>query len=231
MRDKPSVASPIDTLKSDYIDKLSTDAAYSLVVDPENQYNFGETTKKFIKHMVNCNDVIKVCKILKINPEEGQKIYFTDGVRSEIMRLKSAVYHRQFAGRMINLDEIGGYLTAVLMDNVLDCDKADLDQKIKISKLLIDLNDRKNKIVEDPNAIDVIPNNINDEIKDLSVDAIKSLLEAKNKKKENHKAPVRDAKDEIISQIKEKNNLTDEEAEALQALSTKELFDILKEGA
>lgn len=221
----------IELLKDNYIDKLGIDAQYSLEVDPTNTYRFSETTKKFIKLMVDYNDVSKASKILKISLEDTQDIYFTYGVRAEILRIRSAIYHRQFAGRMLNLDEIGGYLSAVLMDSTMESEKADVDQKIKISKLLIDLNDKKNKIIDDPSAIDVIPTDIESQIGDLSVNAIKSLLDANKSKKDAKSSNKGNDKNNLIDQTKEKDKLSDDEVDSLKKLSTKELLEILKEGA
>lgn len=216
----------LESLQSNYKNKVNRDSLYSLDVDPTNTYKFDITTKEFISLMIEYDDIYYVCKVLKITLEHGMSLLFRDDVKVEIMRIKTAAYHKKFANRMLTFDEIGGYLTSLIMDKTFQGEKVSMKQKLEIAKILIDLNERKNKAKSDNTTIEVIPEDVNNQVKELSVDDIKKLLNKKSDSKQ--KKPK--TKRQLINEIKAMNVLSKEELDGIELLSEEELQEIINGG-
>ena len=137
---------------------LETDPRFSLEVDPTNQYNFTDIERDFIEQMVQYKNLKFVGNImLDISFEEALKIYKKYNVQNEIKRINLALYARRFATKMADLDMLGGYLTTALTDeNVAVADRLSGKDKLMAVRLLIDINQLKQNMIEKPEIIDVI---------------------------------------------------------------------------
>ena len=203
---------------------LETDPRFSLEVDPTNQYNFTDIERDFIEQMVQYKNLKFVGNImLDISFEEALKIYKKYNVQNEIKRINLALYARRFATKMADLDMLGGYLTTALTDeNVAVADRLSGKDKLMAVRLLIDINQLKQNMIEKPEIIDVI--DVEEDLKKLSVKNIQNLIE----NSVNDDKVVK-KKEDLINEIDKDNLLSPEELTYLRNQSIEELEKLLKE--
>lgn len=207
----------VNGIQQMYVDTLETDPKYSLQVDPINKYNLSDDQKSFIKYYVDFKNVNTVADIMKIKQEKANEFFLSYPVQAEIRRINMALYHRQFSARLVNLDEIGGYLTSLLtgINTPLADQPRDLDDRLSIIKLLIEINKLKKSSLEDPE--DLMNRNLGDQLKDLSITTIKQMLVVVDNKDKN----------KVVNELGD--NLTPEESAYLSTLPTEELLKIIDE--
>lgn len=213
----------IQVLQDGYINDLYVNPEYSLDVDPTNRYKFSDSQKDFIRAYLEFKNIPTACKICEIDTQTGMMYYNSWSVKQEIKRINRARYHHQFATRLLNIDEIGGYLTSLIMDeNVAEVDKLSTKDKTQVAKMLIDINNLKREALANP-TIECEIINVEEELKDLSVSSIQKLLEESNSPER-----TRD-KEAIIAKIKGDNNMSQDEIEIMKSMSIDELLQILEE--
>lgn len=218
--EKETIDYNVVSLQREYIDELKNNPLYSLEIDPLNKYDFSENEKKFIENYVQYKSILACSTYMGITTEEANKIYASYNVQKEIRRIHSALYQRQFANKLLDLDDIGGYLTSLLTDDFIPiADRLSTQDKLKVVDLLIKINQMKANGFVKPEII--IEKDINEELKELSVDAIKQLLIQKSNRNEKVK---------LISEFDKDNILTPEEKSYLETLSVKELLKLLDKG-
>lgn len=225
--DNPKVSyDQLEILEDDYLNKVQVDPRFSIEVDPENHFHFSESQKDFIENYVQFKNVPLAAKLAGIEEELGMSYYKNYNIRMEIRRINLAMHHRAFATKMLDMDEIGGYLTSVLIgENLAEADKIGTRDKIQVAKLLMELNKMKREAIADPsNVIDAV--DIQEDLSSLSVDTIQKLLKTSQKPTEDLQK-----KEEVIEEINETNSnaLSSEEINHLKTLSTSELLNILEE--
>lgn len=166
----------IDALQTQkYID-IESNPLYSLVVDPDDKYHMSSEQKEFIKTYMQVKNIGIAAEVIGIELETARVYYFAQSTQNEINRLTNAMYKRQFATRMLNLNEIAGYLTSQLTDmNVPIADRLKPTEKLKVAQMLIDLNKLRIDVQSTTNPSDI--SSLNEQIKQLSVDTIKQLLD------------------------------------------------------
>ena len=202
-------------LQKEYISDLDTNPKYSLEVDPENKYHMSEQQKEFIKHYVNFKSVATAAEICGIDMDIAKAYFVSFQSQAEIRRINLALYQRQFANKLLTLDEIGGYLTSLITDeNVPLADQLKTIDKLKVISMLIDLN--KTKIESLSNPTTIMAQDLDIEIKNLSIQTIQQLLKAEKKPK-------------VIETGKFAEVLSPEENAYLSTLSTKELLNLIDE--
>lgn len=206
--------------EKDYLKELDDNKEYSLEVDPLNKYNMGDTQKSFIKYYVEFKNVPLASKMAGIEQEVGEAYFISYSSQNEIRRINKALIQRQFLAKMMSLDEIGGYLTSLITeDNVPLADRLKTREKLDVIKMLMDLNVMKSKCIENPSTLN--NSDLDREIKELSVDTIKQLLNTSG---------VKEKKKEAINEIKKNNSsLTPEELSYLESLPTTTLLNLLDE--
>ena len=208
----------IKLLDKGFDELINTDPKYSLQVDPLNVYNLSSEQKEFIKYYCQWKNIKTVCKILNINEEKGIEYYKSYASQQEIRRINLAMYSRQFSSKMLNLDQIGSYLTSLITDNnVAVADRLDPKDKLTATKMLIDLNSLKKEAYENPNVIDVVE--IDNELEKLSIKSIKQLIASSK-----DPTAVNKSKEDIINDINNSNELTLEEKAYLRSLPINELL-------
>lgn len=206
-------------ISEDYINEINTNTKYSLDVDPLNIYNMLEEQKNFIKFYIEYKDV-KLASVLA-NIDENKAIDYLSAYSSqqEIRRIYKALMHRRFASKIISLDKIGAYLSTFLTDEFIpEGEKLNSKDKLKCVNLLLDYYKLKSEFITNPKEI-LTEKDLEEDIKSLSIDTIKSLLNTKN---EN------DNKNSIVDKISKDNKLSIEEEAYLKTLSFKELSDLLE---
>ncbi len=214
----------VQNIEQEFKNELETNPKFSLEVDPLNIYSFTEQQKDFIKYMIDYKNVRYVSTImLGLDFEEGLQIHKDYHVQEEIKRINLAMYARRFCSKMADLDSLGGYLTTALTDeNVSAADRLSGKEKLVAVRLLMELNQLKAQMIAQPEVIDVTA--IENDIKNLKVDDIKSLIENSN---DNDK--LLQKKNEVISEIDKDNLLSTEEVAYLRTQSLDELKQLNKE--
>lgn len=226
MKDNKIVYVPVDDeqVKQEYLEKLNTDPEFSLEVDPTNKYSLSQEHKDFIKQFLEYNNIPIVCELLHIEEGKARKYLLQTETQNEINRIKKARYHRQFANKLVDVDQIGGYLTSLLTDdNVPVYEQLSMKQKLKVAELLIKVNSMKNTGINNPSDfIDTKP--VIEQVKDMSSKDIKKLIDKSQDKKINLEREL------IIIQLTKNNNLTEEDIEYLKTLPIEELKKLQQGG-
>lgn len=213
----------IDEVADEYAKEIEENPEYSLEVDPENKYGMNDVVKTFISNYMEYRDVKKASAVAGITPEDALAFLDKYDVKKEIRRLSKALYHRYFCKQRINMDELNGYLSSILTDDVPICDRVSTKEKLQlVVPLLIKINEMKQESLYNPNII--MQHNIDLELKDLSVKTINQLLTASQ---DDDTSPQK--KEDLIDKINEDNCLSPEEKIYLKTLSTKELLNLLKD--
>lgn len=212
-------------LQVGYQTLLNTDPQYSLEVDPTNKYNLSETKKSFIENYCEVKNIPLAAQLTGIDPSEAKMFWGEWNVKAEINRINFAKIHRQFSVRMMNLDEIGGYLTSQILDyNVSLSDRLSARDKLAAARMLMDLNKMKQEAVVDPRTvIDVV--DTEEMLKEMNVDSIEEMI---NNTK--HATEVLAEKSKIIGELKDLNpELTGEDIASLRSLNIEDLERLLQE--
>ena len=204
-------------LQAAYIKELESNPEYSLKVNPEDKYDMSETQVKFVERYVDVKSIALASELCGISADEGKGYYLAYSSQQEIRRINRALYKRQFANRLLSLDEIGGYLTSLLTDeNVATADRLKTVDKLRVAQMLIDLNKMKIDSLNDPSKL--MSPSIDLEIKNLSVETIRQLLRQEKRKQEKIE----------VEKIMEED-ATIEELAYLQTLPTKDLLNIIED--
>ncbi len=204
-------------LQTQYIHELETNPKYSLKVNPEGKYKMSEMQVKFIERYVDVKSIATAAEYCDISMEEARGYYLAYSSQEEIRRINLALYKRQFATRLLSLDEIGGYLTSLLTDhNVATADQLKPTDKLRVAQMLIDLNKLKIDSLNDPSTL--MSTSIDVQIKNLSVETIRQLLS--QEKKKNGRIEVEKIAEEDASV---------EELAYLSTLPTQDLLDIIED--
>ena len=223
--DSPNISfSEVRAVEEGFKNELETNPKFSLEVDPGNLYNFSPLEKKFIKGMVDYKSLKFVTgMLLNIDFEDGVEMYNSYAVQEEIKRINLAMYARRFCSKMADLDSLGGYLTTAITDeNVPVADRLTGKEKLAAVRLLIELNQIKANAYTNPEVIDVTA--IENDIKNLKVDDIKTLIQNSSEDDETYMK-----KTELISRIDKDGLLTSEEVTYLRTMTIDELEKILKD--
>lgn len=204
-----------------YIDAIENDDEFSLNVDPTNKYLFKEEERKFIELYIEYKNLNIVSSIMLVPLEQLISYLNNYNIKQEIRRINRAQYHHQFKNKMLSLEEIGGYLTSLIMDDkVSETDKLSTRDKVSVAKTLIDIHKLKEESKQSPSVIlNAEIKTIENDIKDLSISTIKTMIE-ENTKKQND--DVKNLVDTTFSR------LTPEEESYLKSLSKEELLKLLK---
>lgn len=212
------------SLQDNYVNEIQTNPLYSLEADPLGTYGFDDETKQFVKLYAEYESISTVCEIMSIEVKKGRIYYFQRAVQNEINRIKNAMYHRQFATRLLNVNEIGGYLTSLLMDNVPKSQRISSKQKISVAKMLLDINFQVNTALkDDPNILD--ETEINKKLEKLNINELKQLISVDKETQTD-----RDKKQEIIKEHVDINTLSDKELESLLSLDIQDLEKVFEDG-
>lgn len=159
--------------------ELNENPEFSLDVDPTNKYSMSDAQKTFVKNYCEFKSIPIAADLTDIDLGVAKSYFMSYASQQEIRRINRAMYQKQFSSKLLSIDEISSYLSSLITDeNVPIGDRVKTMDKVKIAGMLIDLQIYKHDAINNPqNIIDV---NIEDEIKNLSVNSIKNLLAQKN---------------------------------------------------
>ena len=229
--DYSKVEYKVVTNGSEYQDAVDNDPQYSLEVDPTNKYHFSNDEKEFVKLYCEYKNLAVVSQLLGLEPDVATLMMRNFKIMAEIKRINKAQYHQRIAAKMISLDELGGYLTTLISDDVPVGDQVDIKQKMNAAKMLIDIQKLKYETSQNVEVLNAVPvESLTDKIKDLSTSEIKTLLyKEMNQNKINE---ITSEKDELIKKIDpNRSKLTVEEHQCLETLSVEELELLVKSNA
>ena len=199
-----------------YLQEIENDPEYSLQVDPLNKYGMSDEQKAFIDYYIQFKNIPYAAKMAGIDLEMGETYFVSYASQQEIRRINKSLVQRQFVSKMMTIDEIGGYLTSLITDeNVPLGDRLRTKDKLKVVDLLIQLHDSKYKAIDNPRELSF--KDLDMQVKELSIETIKQLLNADNSKD----------KKEVIKELKKDSQLSPEEITYLETLSTKDLLDLI----
>lgn len=214
-----TISQDTQALQAAHKEELETNPKYSLEVDPENKYGMSDLQKTFVKHYVEFKNVNTAAELTGIDQEIAKQYFIAYSSQQEIRRINLALYQRQFANRLITLDEIGGYLTSLLTgENVPLGDQLKINDKLRVVQMLIDLNKFKAGAIQDPTV--VMARDINVQLKNLSVTTIRQLIKTK---------ATMDEKQDVIEVFDENSTLTPEEQAYLSTLPTDQLLELIEQ--
>lgn len=202
-----------ELIQKEYISELERNPKYSLEVDPEDKYLMSDLQKKFTKYYIEFKNVNTAAELAEIDMDTAKQFFISYPTQCEIRRINLALYQRQFARKLLNIDEIGGYLTSLLTDEFVPIgDQLKTTDKLKVVQMLIDLNKFKIESMITPS--EVMEKDLDAQMKELSIDTIKKLLSTKEKKQD------------IAGQVAEE--LSPEETAYLSTLPTKDLLELIE---
>ena len=193
----PMTDEQVNELQAKQAQLIETDPKYSLVVDPEDKYNMDALQKKFVEYYVEYGSINFAAELAQIDMDTARMYFAAYSTQQEIRRIKKAMYQRQFATKLAGLDEIGGWLTALLTDEVPVADQIKSTEKLRVAQMLIDLHKYKAESMLNPENL--MSKDIDSQIKKLSVNSIQALL--KQNDKENK---AKDAIDKLELSFEEK---------------------------
>jgi hypothetical protein len=185
--------------QKEFVSAIEKDPLYSLEPDPEGKLGFSEEEKNFTRWFIQYHNIGSAASMSGIDYKAGSGYYADPKCQNEIRRISLALYKRKFAKRLLTIDEIGGYLTSVLIDDdVPEADRLKPKEKLEVAQMIIDLNQMKTKSFESPDEIESV--DIEHKIEGLDVNSIKKLIS-------DVKAPN---KDEIKKEADEKEGLIEQ---------------------
>ncbi len=203
--------------KDNFLREIESNPDYSLEPDPTGRYKMSEEHKTFIKNYIEFKNIPLACKLSNIDGELGIAFYNRKDTQEELERINLARAKRQFNSKLLDFDEIGGYLTSLLLDqNIPTSDRLTTRDKMQVVRLIIDLNKTKEdyrlKQLEmnsssgnsDNTSVDI-------QLKNLSLKTLKSLINKTNEKEE-------------IDVVDAETSLTKEEEKELSNLSNEDLI-------
>lgn len=207
-----------DEISKQYIDEINNNIVFSLQVDPENKYNMPEEQKRFIAYYIQYRNVATAGMLANIDLHLATSYLMAYSTQQEIQRINKAIIQRQFATKLASLDNIGGWLTSLLTDDVVEGDKINSKEKIKVAQMLIDLHKLKAESLMSPQTL--IQRDVNIELKDLSIETIKKLI---------YNDEQIEKKKEAIEKLKEEREMSYEDIEYLKTLDTETLLKFIED--
>lgn len=207
-----------DEISKQYIDEINNNIVFSLQVDPENKYNMPEEQKRFIAYYIQYRNVATAGMLANIDLHLATSYLMAYSTQQEIQRINKAIIQRQFATKLASLDNIGGWLTSLLTDDVVEGDKINSKEKIKVAQMLIDLHKLKAESLMSPQTL--IQKDVNVELKDLSIETIKKLI---------YNDEQIEKKKEAIEKLKEEREMSYEDIEYLKTLDTETLLKFIED--
>lgn len=208
-------------LQKEYISELDTNPEYSLEPDPTGQLNMSDIQKNFIRYYVEFKNVNSAAELSFIDSDTAKAFFVDYNTQQEIRRINRALYHRQFASKLVTLDDIGGYLSSLLTgDNVPLADQLKTNEKLRVVELLLRVNELKSTSLQDPSQLAY--SELDAQLKKLSVKTIQQLLVQQNN------TVVIQQKNEAINKLDD-GSLSLEEKAYLSSLPTSELLKLIDE--
>lgn len=208
---------------------LGEDIRYSLTVDPIGSLGLSDDQKRFLQAYIEFKNIPTAAQIAGIDEKDAMQYFFDSTCRSEIRRINLALYYRKFEKKLLTIDQIGGYLTSLLVDDdVVEAEKLKGRDKLEVAKMIIDLNKLKADSFSNPRTFDNVDF---EEIEELSPEDLKKIIQETvkpSKEKQKETEDLDKKKDELIAQLNP-NGLDVSEIAYLKTCTLEELEKLVKE--
>lgn len=161
-----------------YLEELSKDKRYSLEVDSAGHYNLDEQHKLFIYLYSHYENLKKVCELMEIEEHLGRDYLLRYATQQELRRLNLARYHRRIATNMISYQDLGSYMSSLLISDVnTEGDKLSQSNKLQLIRLMMDWHKGMLEFTQHPEEL--IHQSVEEELEELKASDIKELLQKK----------------------------------------------------
>lgn len=209
-------------------EKLEKDPQYSLDPDPEGKLGLSDEQCEFIRAYIQFRNTTIAAASAKIEDDVADGYYRDPVIQGEIRRINLSMYKRQFSRRLLTIDEIGGYLTSMIIgEDVPEIDKLSGKEKLVAVKMMIDLNNMKASTFKDPKVIEYV--DLEKKVKGMDVGSIKKLIEETKKMDPAQAKAIDDQKSALIAQISGGAHLDASEIAYLHTCSMDELKKVIEE--
>lgn len=231
-----------------YLEDLSNDDRYSLLVDPTNKYDLEEEHKRFIELYAQYNDLGYVCSLLELDIHIGKDYLLRYSTQHELRRLNLARYHRQIATRIVSYHDLGAYLSSWLVgDNIPEKDQLKRSEKLDLVKIMMQWHKGMKDFYEHPQHI--IEATVEEELEQLKATDIRELIQRKKLLrdvtgaeqklkgvepeevelvKEEDSPEKKLSKRELLDKILMSGEFSENETEFIKTLTVKELRELIK---
>lgn len=219
---------PIDMVRQgqeQMITAFENDPAYSLLPDPTGTLQLTENQKKFIECYIEFHSIPYASQLAGITEEEGRDIYFDPVCKEERRRIGRVLNYRRFSRRLLTVDEVGGYLTSLLMDEDFGAgDALTAKDKLQVTRQIIDINKLKAEAYNNPKIIENV-DFTEAEMEELTPEDLKTLIEETKKGKHNSDGEKR----ALIAELNKNNDFDSTDIEYMWGCSVEELEQLLRE--
>lgn len=204
---------------------LLKDPQYSLEPDPTGKLKLSSTEKRFIQAYSEYRSIPVACIVAGITEEEGREIYFDPRCSDERQRLNRVRNYRRFSKRLLSLDEIGGYLTSLLIDeDIAEGDLLSSKDKLQVTKQIMDIHKLKAEALTNPRVIENIDFSDKD-VEDLTPEELRRLIDETKK----GRVDIDAKKQELITKINSDQLLDSTDLDYLWSCSVEELEKLLND--
>lgn len=202
--------------------ELDSNPKYSLEPDPTGEYGMTTAEKNFTKWYVQHRNIAVAAQLAEVSVEDGMAIYRSFACQSELRRIDLAWKLRQINSSTLTLDQMGAMLTSYILDQMPAAERLSTKDKMSAMKMVMDIHALKQKVVEEATPIDAV--DVESQVKDLSVDALKALIQ-KTKVIDNEN----DEKEEMIKALDNESALSNDDLHYLRSLPVEELKKLVDE--
>ena len=202
--------------------ELDTNPRYSLEIDPTGELGMTKQEKEFTKWYIEHRNVAVAAQLAEIPVEDGMAIYKSFACQSELRRIAMVWQLRQLNNSTMSLDHIGSVLTGYVFDQLPESAQLSTKDKMAAMRMIMDIHALKQKVIEDARPIDAI--DVEEQIKDLSADALKSLIE----KTKSMDVEVEE-KEEMIKELDDDSLLSNDDIHYLRTLPVEQLKQLIKD--
>lgn len=204
---------------------LEQDPKYMLTADPTGALGLTKTQKRFIDAYIDCRSLPYACQLIGISEEDGRKIYLDPVCKHERERINRALNYRRFSRRLLTIDEIGGYLTSMLMDEDVGLgERLTAKDKLAVTKQIIDINKMKADAYMNPRILEDVEF-VETDTKDMSAEDLKKLINQTKQSSVN----TREEKQMLIDKLNAKHEFDSEDITHFWKCTVGELKQILEE--
>ena len=211
--------------QEELIAALDADPRFSLDPDPLGKLGLTGEQKKFIKCYDEFHSIPTAANMAGLSEEEGREFFFDPACKSERIRINKVRNYRKFSRRLLTIDEVGGYLTSLLLDEDVSAgDALTSKDKLQITKQIIELNKLKTEALSNPRIIENVDYS-DTGVSDLSPEDLKKLIEQTKQSKDE----ITGEKKRLIDEINKEGNLDSVDLEYLWSCSISELEKLLNE--
>lgn len=225
---KPEDLMPINLTRdgqTELLAALDSDPRFSLEPDPTGQLHLSKDQKKFIKCYDEFRSIPLAANMAGLTEEEGREFFFDPSCKAERIRINKVKNYRKFSKRLLTIDEVGGYLTSLLLDEDTSAgDALTQKDKLQITRQIIDLNKLKAEALQNPRIIENVDYS-DVGIQDLSPEDLKNLINQTKQSKDDITAE----KNRLIAEINADGNLDTVDIEYLWSCNVNELQQLLND--